>query len=53
MHARVDPMDIDRNGVSEQQTPAESVTESSIKGDETPESTEVTATPPLTTQMTC
>ena len=37
-------MDIDQNGASRQDTPAESGTESSMKGDETPESTEVAAT---------
>ena len=37
----VEPMDIDHNGVSDQATPVESVTEDSLKREETPESTEV------------
>ena len=37
----VEAMDIDQNGVSEQATPAESAEESSVKREETPESTEV------------
>jgi len=37
----VEPMDIDQNGVSGQATPDESVAESSIKGENTPESTDV------------
>ena len=36
-----EPMDIDQNGISEHATPAESATESSLKREETPESTEV------------
>jgi hypothetical protein len=37
----VEAMDIDQEGVSGQATPAESYTESSLKRDDTPESTEV------------
>lgn len=40
------PMDIDESGVSGQVTPADSYTESSVKRDDTPESTEVTPLPP-------
>ena len=41
----IEPMDIDQNGVSGQATPDESITESSVKGEDTPESTDVPATP--------
>jgi hypothetical protein len=43
----VEPMDIDQNnGVHEQATPDESITEqSSIKGEDTPESTDVIPRP--------
>jgi hypothetical protein len=46
----VEPMNIDHNGVYGQATPDESVTESSVKGEDTPESTDVTRhhTPPHT-----
>jgi hypothetical protein len=37
----VEPMDIDQEGVSGQATPAESYTESSLRREDTPESTEV------------
>jgi hypothetical protein len=39
----VEPMDIDQNGVSGHATPAESIAESSIKREDTPESTEVSS----------
>src|SRR5271170_5306277 len=45
----VEPMDIDHNGVHEQATPDESITEqSSVKGEDTPESTDVTPATPTT-----
>jgi hypothetical protein len=39
----VEPMQVDPNGISEQETPAESTRESSVRADDTPESTEVSA----------
>ena len=43
----VEAMDIDQNGLSGQATPAESIIESSIKTEDTNESTEVTYPPSL------
>jgi hypothetical protein len=42
----VEPMDIDQNGVPGHMTPEESNTESSVKREDTPESTDVTAAIP-------